>query len=140
MQPDILETEITRQAREVVAAANRQIEARPASLDPSSIEGQHVAITSRFQRDVLSALLLWLAGENERGTAFPFQMMAVENGIANMIASMLASTVPPEHQLDAATQLLAGISRDLGRMLADMHENPEHPAIVTGRTVTVGRA
>lgn len=142
MQPDnLLETDFTRAARESIDRAKAGIEQRLASIDQSTREGQYIAAASRFQQQVLAALLLWMAGEDERGTAFPVLMNAVENGMANMLASILSSKLEPAVHRRAAEQLMHGIARDLFRDIATLETAPDHPDCIQGRAVpATGRA
>lgn len=140
MQPDILETEITRAARAAVAEVTAQIEARLATLDLSTLEGQYIASTCRFQQQVVSALLLWVAGEDERGTRFPVLMNAAQNGLANMISSLLLGRVRAEQHQEAAAMLMNDIFRDVFAMLQRANLPPDDEQVVRGATVLSGRA
>jgi len=140
MQPDIMETDFTRAAREVVDRANALIDERMSSFDLSTFEGQYGAAASRFQRQVLSALILWIASEDERGTPHPVLMTAIENGIANCIASVLHGRVKPPMRVEAAQHMLHQIMRDTFVMLQVAECDPRHAEILQARSVKVGRA
>ena len=138
MQPDVMETEITRAAREVIERANAEIDAR--TFDLSTFEGQFGAATGRFQKQVLAALLLWIASEDERNTPHPVMMTAIENGMANCIASVIHGRVKAPMRIDAATHLINQIVRDTFAMLQRAEERPTDNDVLWSRPVKVGRA
>lgn len=140
MQPDIMETEITRAAREVVDRANALNDERMSSFDLSTLDGQYGAACARFQKQVLSALILWIASEDERGTPHPVLMMAIENGIANCIASVLHGRVKPPMRAEAAQHMLHQIMRDTFGMLQRAECDPGDAELLHARSVKVGRA
>ena len=140
MQPDVMETEITRAAREVVDRDNALNDERMSSFDLSTLDGQYGAACLRFQKQVLSALILWIASEDERGTPHPVLMTSIENGIANCIASVLHGRVKPPMRAEAAQHMLHQIMRDTFAMLQRAEERPTDNDVLWSRPVKVGRA
>jgi hypothetical protein len=109
MQPGAFETEHTRQGREAVAEAIRNIETRMAALDQTTEFCRMQGQVARAQLAMIPALSHWMFQERELGATDAELFGAGRNVLINLATSLIGSTIMPTGYAPAIQAMLLSL-------------------------------